>query len=102
MMKIDHNALPQPDRSELRKMSANIAINIQIQMKNKKNQSIDQNTWPVPNSASNTTNNSLGFDWGVCGQTRVQGGSTRSAAMACRRSGAARSTRLTHSPRVRL
>ena len=39
-----HRALPQPDRSELRKMSANIAISIQIQMKNKKNQSIDQNT----------------------------------------------------------
>ena len=32
-------------------MSPNTTINIQIQMKNKKNQSIDQNTWPVPNSA---------------------------------------------------
>ena len=35
----------------LRKMSPKMTINIQIHMKNRKNHSIDQNTWPVPNSA---------------------------------------------------
>ena len=54
-MKIDHSALPQPERSPLRKMSLKIMISIQIQMKNRKNQSIDQKTCPVPNSANNMT-----------------------------------------------
>jgi hypothetical protein len=31
----------------------------QIQMKNRKNQSIDQNTWPVPQSAANRCINVL-------------------------------------------
>ena len=53
MMKIVHIALAPPDRSALRKMSPNSEISSQIQMKNKKNQSIDQKTCPVPNSASN-------------------------------------------------
>ena len=51
-MKIVHSALPHPDRSELRKMSPKTTISSQIQMKNRKNQSIDQNIWPVPNSAA--------------------------------------------------
>ena len=42
--------LAKPPMSWLRKMSANTVISSQIQMKNMKNQSIDQNTWPVPNS----------------------------------------------------
>ncbi len=54
MMKIDHSALPHPERSWLRKMSLKTTISSQIQMKNRKNQSIDQKTCPVPNSASIT------------------------------------------------
>src|SRR5436190_20468563 len=50
--KIDHSALPPPERSRLRKMSPNTEMRSQIQMKNRKNHSIDQNTCPVPNSAS--------------------------------------------------
>src|SRR3954447_26543727 len=45
-------ALAKPPRSRLRKMSPKTLISNQIQMKNMKNQSIDQNTWPVPKSAS--------------------------------------------------
>jgi hypothetical protein len=45
--------------SWLRKMSANTVIRIQIQMKNKKNHSIDRNTCPVPNSEANVTSASL-------------------------------------------
>ena len=60
MTKIVHSALPHPDRSWLRKMSPKTTISSQIQMKNRKNQSIDQNTWPVPNSASNMTHSSCG------------------------------------------
>ena len=52
MTKITHSALAQPERSWLRKMSLKTMIRIQIQMKNRKNQSIDQNTWPVPHSAA--------------------------------------------------
>ena len=51
MMKIDQSALPHPDRSGLRKMSAKIAKSNQTQMTKSVNQSIDQNTCPVPNSA---------------------------------------------------
>ena len=40
--------------SWLRKMSANTMISNQIQMKKRKNQSIDQKTWPVPHSAART------------------------------------------------
>ena len=54
MTKIDHNALPQPDRSWLRKMSANTRINNQIQMNHRKNHTIDQKTCPVPHSAATT------------------------------------------------
>ena len=60
MMKIDHSALPHPERSGLRKMSPKTTISSQIQMKNRKNQSIDQKTWPVPNSASITRSPSMG------------------------------------------
>src|SRR5215217_7999921 len=49
-----HRALPHPERSSLRKMSAKTVISSQIQMTNRKNQSIDQNTCPVPNSATVT------------------------------------------------
>src|SRR3546814_4920832 len=52
MMKIDHRALLQPDRSSLRKMSPKTLNSSQIHMTNKKNHSIDQKTWPVPNSAA--------------------------------------------------
>ena len=41
-----------PDISWLRKMSANTRISKKIQMKKQKNQSIDQKTWPVPNSST--------------------------------------------------
>src|SRR5258705_9171121 len=54
MTEIVHRALPQPERSRLRKMSAKTTINNQIQMKNKKNQSMDHSTCPVPNSAATT------------------------------------------------
>ena len=52
-MKIVHSALAPPDKSLLRKMSPNSEISNQIQMKNMKNQSMDQKTCPVPNSANN-------------------------------------------------
>src|SRR6476620_8693161 len=54
MTKIVHNALVQPDRSRLRKMSANTVISSQIQMKKRKNHNIDQNTWPTLYEASKT------------------------------------------------
>ena len=44
MTKIDHSAFPHPLRSWLRKMSANTWNRIMIQMKNRKNHSIDQKT----------------------------------------------------------
>ena len=44
MMKMLHSALPQPERSWLRKMSLKTMINSQIQMKNRKNHRNDQNT----------------------------------------------------------
>ena len=44
MTKIVHSALAQPPRSGLRKMSPNTMISSQIQMKNRKNHSIDQKT----------------------------------------------------------
>ena len=50
MTKITQAALAQPERSRERNRSANTVIRIQIQMKNRKNHSIDQKTWPVPNS----------------------------------------------------
>ncbi len=46
-------ALATPPRSLLRKMSLNTMISSQIQMKNRKNHSIDQKTWPVPHSLAN-------------------------------------------------
>ena len=48
----DRSRAPWPirDRSWLRKMSLKTMISSQIQMKNRKNQSIDQKTWPVPKS----------------------------------------------------
>ena len=46
--KITQMALRPPERSWLRKMSENTMINSQIQMKNKKNQSMDRKTCPVP------------------------------------------------------
>ena len=52
MMPMVHRALPQPDRSWLRKMSLNTTISSQIQMKNMKNHRNDQNTWPDPHSAA--------------------------------------------------
>src|SRR5690349_13386729 len=48
-------ALAQPPMSSLRKMSAKTVISSQIQMKNRKNQSIDQSTWPDPKSSASTT-----------------------------------------------
>src|SRR5215813_6330984 len=54
MTKIVHRALLQPGRSRLRKMSLKTTISSQIQMKKRKNQSIDKNTCPVPNSAAAT------------------------------------------------
>ena len=54
MTKITQIALAKPPRSWLRKMSPKTAMSSQIQMKNRKNQSIDRKTWPVPKSdASN-------------------------------------------------
>src|SRR3954447_25998210 len=47
-----HSALAHPDSSWLRKMSENTLISKKIQMKKQKNQSIDQNTCPVPKSES--------------------------------------------------
>ena len=50
-MNSDQIAFAHPPRSGLRKMSPNTTISNQIQMKNMKNQSIDQKTWPLPKSA---------------------------------------------------
>ena len=50
MTKSTQTNLAKPPMSWLRKMSANTVISSQIQMKNMKNQSIDQKTWPVPKS----------------------------------------------------
>ena len=47
-----HITLAKPDRSWLMKMSPNTRNRIMIQMKKRKNQKIDQRTWPVPKSAS--------------------------------------------------
>src|SRR5512141_2332757 len=72
MTKIVQRPLPHPDRSRLRKMSLKTAISSQIQMKNKKNQTIDQSTCPVPNSAAETmscTSTSLG-EPAPCPQTK--------------------------------
>ncbi len=52
MMKMLQAALAHPPMSRLRKMSANTVINSQIQMKKRKNQSIDRRTWPDPQSAA--------------------------------------------------
>src|SRR4051794_12588209 len=52
MTKIDHAAFPQPERSELRKMSANTVMTSHIHRKNRKNHNIDQNTCPVPNAVA--------------------------------------------------
>ena len=57
--KITHAAFAHPDRSCDRNRSANTVIRIQIQMKNRKNHSIDRNTCPVPNSAANVTTTSV-------------------------------------------
>ena len=54
-----HRALAQPPRSWLRKMSANTMISNQIQMKNMKNQSIDQSSWPTPHSAKTNMDHSF-------------------------------------------
>src|SRR5215216_7877129 len=50
MMKIVQRALPHPVRSRLRKTSPKTTISSQIQITNKKNQTIDQKTSPRPNS----------------------------------------------------
>ena len=62
MTKITHSAFAQPPRSWLRKMSMKTVIRIQIQMKNKKNQIIDQSTWPTLHSASTMRLNSSVVD----------------------------------------
>src|SRR4051794_34447761 len=49
-MKITHSAFDHPLMSWLRKMSLKTTISNQIQMKNRKNQSIDRKTCPVPKS----------------------------------------------------
>ena len=54
MMNIVHRALAEPPRSSLRKMSPNTTISNQIQMKNRKNHTMDQNTWPLPNALAST------------------------------------------------
>src|ERR1700722_9463773 len=51
MTNIVHNALPQPERSWLRKMSLKTMISSQIQINQRKNHSMDQKTCPVPNVA---------------------------------------------------
>ena len=48
---ITHRNFATPPMSWLRKMSPNTTMSSQIQMKNKKNQSMDKNTCPVPKSA---------------------------------------------------
>src|SRR4051812_43894620 len=58
--KITQRALAPPPMSWLRKMSPNTVMSNQIQMKNMKNQSIDQSTWPVPKSARTMGFSSLG------------------------------------------
>src|SRR6476661_7453179 len=50
MMPITQRAFDHPPRSWLRKMSLKTTISSQIQMKNRKNQSIDRKTCPVPKS----------------------------------------------------
>jgi hypothetical protein len=50
-MKNSQPNLPQPPRSWSRKMSMRQVIRIQIQMKNKVNQSMLHSSSPVPNSA---------------------------------------------------
>src|SRR6476660_9328375 len=50
MTKITQTNFAKPPMSWLRKMSLKTAISNQIQMMNRKNQSIDRKTWPVPNS----------------------------------------------------
>src|SRR3954453_1873088 len=60
MMKIHHTAFAHPDMSWLRMTSPNTAIKIQIQMKNRKNHSIDQKTSPVPKSAANNMSHTSG------------------------------------------
>ena len=42
--KIVHSAFPHPDRSRLRKMPPKMTISSQIQMKNRKNHSMDRKT----------------------------------------------------------
>jgi hypothetical protein len=42
--KIDHSALPQPDRSRLRKMSLNTMISSQSQTNHRKNHDKEDNT----------------------------------------------------------
>src|SRR5262245_41518623 len=54
MTKMHHSALAQPDRSRLRKTSANTRISSQIQMNHRTSHNIDQNTSPVPHSAPMT------------------------------------------------
>src|SRR3954452_21183527 len=49
-MKITHSAFDSPPMSWLRKMSLKTTISSQIQMKNRKNHSIDRKTCPVPKS----------------------------------------------------
>src|SRR6478735_1704889 len=64
MTKITQTNFAKPPMSWLRKMSAKTVISNQIQMKNRKNQSIDQNTWPVPNCAASIALLCLvGPDW---------------------------------------
>src|SRR5262245_19724725 len=50
MMPITQRAFDHPLRSWLRNRSLNTTISSQIQMTNRKNQSIDRKTWPVPKS----------------------------------------------------
>src|SRR5262245_26168249 len=76
MMKMHHRALAHPDRSSLRKMSPKTTISSQIQMKKRKNHNMDQNTWPVPNSAA-SMNSYLQAFWGWT--ARFRGGSCQSA-----------------------
>src|SRR5438128_6426508 len=63
MMPITQSAFAKPPRSWLRKMSENTMISSQIQMKNKKNQSIDRNTCPVPNSLARGISSPRDDEW---------------------------------------
>ena len=49
-----HKNFAKPPMSWLRKMSAKTVISSQIQMKNRKNQSIDQKICPTPHSVAIT------------------------------------------------